>query len=1481
MSRIVAPAATHDDLREFAARGKAPAKRLKRALEALERGESLRFTSFRFKGLRRRLHIVPLDNSADLLVRFGTGPRSTNEVQVLALVPRKQTDHRQLARLARAALQQEPGDLLEHLELEGLPAHPGLQLRRGDSLRQLEAHASDYRKRAALQREHARYDKLPAGWQVVPSSVRRGASEWREVDEQDRLMHAPRPLLVQGIAGSGKTTLLAKLAHRRTVEQPEHATPTGQNRVLVVAYTAELRDYIAGQLLVMFRADRLPAQLEVVAWRELCERLLEPLDEPPFEWAQAGLRQSLRQYRREQGLSTAFDLDELVEEIRAVLKGSPQANPRSPMLRLRDYEALEAGADRNATPALRKQFHTVARAYQAALGKHVDDMDAARILFHQRQKLERWDHVLVDEAQDYTHIQLALLSAIAERPEGLTFVGDVHQVVYPSGFDWKRIGNALHSAFGKGISAPVRCLEDCHRNPRGVYRLGQAVLELRAVDLGIQVPKWGRQPRVLGGRPIRLRLPPAEVEPLLASMANAIGSLGVVHPPSSAAPTSIPSSLTGRIRFRRAYVPGTVKGLEFDIVVLVGFEGHYGRRLLRDQTGTPATRGGQYSEIFTSVMRTRVQLILIDVDTAHTGLWDQPLLTRRIDRVPRERLDEVIQEQTVSGPTGWRRAARKAEDQKDWEAAAECWERGERLADAGKALRRAATKAGDDEPRQLELLRDAAALYQRAGDPGGAAKTWRLAGRLREAARAWEEAERYEDAADVYADIPRWADAGRAYALAGMPEHAGDAFRRARMPVEAAQSFATAGLHSEAAEMCEQAAERSHRAERAGPGSRPPHEPTTSAATWFRSARDAWVAAGLWPSPAVELDGDGGEPVRGRYYTRLGQLYAANRRPEDAVRCWALAAQHHLIAEVLESQAKWQEAAEAWINHGDHARAAEAFDQAGATVEAERAWNRAGEQALDAGDVSEAMRCFASARNVPGQIRTLEASGRWDMAEQQWTAFGATLRAEAAKARGLAAEATNQKVRRRHLGAAATALQKGKQHREAARIWRQLGRYRDQADCLERADAWPEAAEAWEIAANVTKPAQRAKRLERAAKAFQRAGADDRAATHFEAIGDWSAAAKCHKSMGDLRRAGEAYLRAGDHQNLFDVVVHLTKQAEPWEIPEPTVHLVAAWLSKATGTSIEDLYWNVVWCEPEPEVVDLLGRVDDQEALEVTETDLDDTEVDEEDVLDSECDDDSEIDFEEDHVGFHPDDVAEFEEMLRQPSSGGSRRHLVRRTRSLLAQPPEPPLIEVIRAVPDDDWESFPESYLQLGQLAEAAGAFRRAGHWLLEADEPEAALHAYLSAGFHSVAAVIAQHHLTGVQQQALLQSLDSMPDAGARGHLLIGLEEYPLAAPLLEEAGEWLVAGRAWALAGFETHNRAYFQAAARAFTQAAQEPTRRYGGRYDMYIWAGVCAHRARDVALANASYAAAGVSPPDDWNDNTDDRRFKAACYEDDL
>ncbi|MBK9362209.1 MAG: AAA family ATPase [Rubrivivax sp.] len=287
-------------------------------------------------------------------------------------------------------------------------------------------------------------------------------------DAQDEAWRHPAPLVVIGSAGSGKTAVT--LARLREAE----------GRVLYVTLSA----YLAQSARALHAAhgfENPKQEADFLSYRELLETLHVPpgreVTLPAFAaWCERH-RQALR------GLGE-IDAQALFEEFRGVIGAQP-AGPLS----LADYLAL--GTRQSLLDAAQRELaHGLFQRYRAWLaeaGLH----DSNLVAFEWRTQIAVkqppvYDFVVIDEVQDLTPVQLALVLALLKHPGQFILCGDSHQIVHPNFFSWA----ALKSLFWQGLAGdaaqrqPLKLLQANFRNTRAVTALSNRLLKIKHARFG-------------------------------------------------------------------------------------------------------------------------------------------------------------------------------------------------------------------------------------------------------------------------------------------------------------------------------------------------------------------------------------------------------------------------------------------------------------------------------------------------------------------------------------------------------------------------------------------------------------------------------------------------------------------------------------------------------------------------------------------------------------------------------------------------------------------------------------------------------------------------------------------------------------------------------------------------------------------------------------------------------------------------------------
>ena len=97
-----------------------------------------------------------------------------------------------------------------------------------------------------------------------------------------------------------------------------------------------------------------------------------------------------------------------------------------------------------------------------------------------------YDFVVIDEVQDLTPVQLALVLALLKKPGQFILCGDSHQIVHPNFFSW----SALKSLFWQGLAGdaaqrqPLQMLQANFRNTRAVTDLANRLLKIKQARFG-------------------------------------------------------------------------------------------------------------------------------------------------------------------------------------------------------------------------------------------------------------------------------------------------------------------------------------------------------------------------------------------------------------------------------------------------------------------------------------------------------------------------------------------------------------------------------------------------------------------------------------------------------------------------------------------------------------------------------------------------------------------------------------------------------------------------------------------------------------------------------------------------------------------------------------------------------------------------------------------------------------------------------------
>lgn len=283
-------------------------------------------------------------------------------------------------------------------------------------------------------------------------------------DAQDALARVPLPLVVAGSAGSGKTAL--------TISRLRELL----GRVLYVT----LSPYLAQGALSLYGAHGFenPAQeAEFLSFREFLETMRVP---PGREVDLRAFRGWFDRHRQAVRALGDIDAHALFEEFRGVIG----AQPGGP-LALEDYLAL--GPRQSLLPASsREAAHALFQRYRQWLAE-AGLFDANLVACEWRPlAAPEYDFVVVDEVQDFTPVQLALVLATLKTPGQFLLCGDSNQIVHPNFFSWA----AVKTMFWHGLAGAAAQRQQLHvlqanfRNTQRVTELANRLLKVKQSRFG-------------------------------------------------------------------------------------------------------------------------------------------------------------------------------------------------------------------------------------------------------------------------------------------------------------------------------------------------------------------------------------------------------------------------------------------------------------------------------------------------------------------------------------------------------------------------------------------------------------------------------------------------------------------------------------------------------------------------------------------------------------------------------------------------------------------------------------------------------------------------------------------------------------------------------------------------------------------------------------------------------------------------------------
>lgn len=278
-------------------------------------------------------------------------------------------------------------------------------------------------------------------------------------DAQHAIYQLAAPLIIVGSAGSGKTAL--------TLEKMKHAG----GEVLYVTHSAYLAQ-AARDLYYAHGFEREGQEATFLSYREFLESIRVPAGrEASWQDFSSWFARMRQQFK-------GIDSHQAFEEIRGVLTADA-----SGVLTRDQYRAL--GMRQSIFAASEREvLYNLFERYRAWL--HEARLFDLNLVAHDWRGLAqaRYDFVVVDEVQDLTVAQLALVLQSLKKPGQFLLCGDSNQIVHPNFFSWSKIKTLFWRDPDLAERQQLQVLRANFRNGRQVTQAANALLKIKHKRFG-------------------------------------------------------------------------------------------------------------------------------------------------------------------------------------------------------------------------------------------------------------------------------------------------------------------------------------------------------------------------------------------------------------------------------------------------------------------------------------------------------------------------------------------------------------------------------------------------------------------------------------------------------------------------------------------------------------------------------------------------------------------------------------------------------------------------------------------------------------------------------------------------------------------------------------------------------------------------------------------------------------------------------------
>lgn len=295
------------------------------------------------------------------------------------------------------------------------------------------------------------------------------------------------PLIVVGSAGSGKTAL--------TLEKLKCVA----GEVLYVTHSAFLAKN-AGDLYYSNGFEHDSQEASFLSYREFIESLRVP------NGREAHWRDFSAWFARSAQSFKELDAHQVFEEIRGVLTAQAQG-----VLSRAAY--LSLGVRQSIYPEnQREKLYDVFEKYRAWLTE--SKLYDLNLVAQEWQTLAtpQYDFIVIDEVQDLTNVQLALILKTLKKPGQFLLCGDSNQIVHPNFFSWSQVKSLFWQDPQLAERQQLQVLSSNFRNGLEATRVANQLLKIKHRRFGSIDRESNFLVQAVGGEAGQVALVPDDIK---------------------------------------------------------------------------------------------------------------------------------------------------------------------------------------------------------------------------------------------------------------------------------------------------------------------------------------------------------------------------------------------------------------------------------------------------------------------------------------------------------------------------------------------------------------------------------------------------------------------------------------------------------------------------------------------------------------------------------------------------------------------------------------------------------------------------------------------------------------------------------------------------------------------------------------------------------------------------------------------------------